>query len=90
MDARVRAEASNAMLRCLVCGNSREATTLTYSEEDDGSVFLIFGVPAFGCSTCEDASIDPDRIGELRALIRRRRIEAASALVLTSLDWMHP
>jgi YgiT-type zinc finger domain-containing protein len=59
--------------QCPRCHADCSPGSVTYSEETDGSVFVVMGVPAVVCSVCGDARMLSEAEAALRAVLHRRR-----------------
>jgi hypothetical protein len=58
---------------CPRCHADCSPGSFTYSEEADGSVFVVLGVPAVVCSVCGDVQMLSEAEAALRAVLHRRR-----------------
>lgn len=60
---------NNAFDPCSVCGAAVQHKTITYTQELEGRVYLVRGVPAEVCSQCGEVYLSPDTVDALQATI---------------------
>ena len=59
----------NAIDPCSVCGARVQQKTITYTQELEGTVYVVRDVPAQVCSQCGEVYLTPHTVDALQAMI---------------------
>lgn len=57
--------------RCSACGGALTETRISYTQELDGQLFVVRGVPALVCRGCDEEYLAPETVDALQDLIER-------------------
>jgi len=59
----------NKTTPCSICGAQTRETTIRYTQEFNGSLFVVTDVPALVCSQCGEEYLSPATVDSLQELV---------------------